>query len=240
LKPENRSLESIQRRRSELMRIAARFSRNPNEAEDLLQDALLEAAHAGRLDLDTDAHLPWLIGVLRNLGTMTARGAARRRIRESVWVAERPQDESLPWWKADDREHMGLPKDLAPSLARVAQLALSGHDRHEIAWLLGLSDTAMRQRICALRKQLKLDAKAMESTSVSASNSEISTEMQVPIPLQRQNLLFGLLRRALLPVVRHQEGMGTSDPDGHLLVVTAKKVHLSPPTRLTFGDPAAT
>lgn len=240
MKPENRSLESIQRRRSELMRVAARFSRNPDEAEDLLQDALLEAAHAGRLDLDQESNLPWLIGVLRNLGTMTARGAARRRIRESAWVAEMPQDETLPWWMAADGEGTSLPKDLAPSLARVAQLALSGHDRHEIAWLLGLSDTAMRQRICALRKQLNAHAKAMDSTSDSESDFEISSEMQTSLPRQRQNLLFGLLRRALLPVVKYREGIGTCDPDGHLIAVTAKKVHLSPPTRLTFDDPAAT
>ena len=56
---------------------ARRLVRRAEEADDLVQDALLAALEAGRSDP------PWLAGVLRKQSAMTARSAIRRRRREA-------------------------------------------------------------------------------------------------------------------------------------------------------------
>lgn len=62
-----------------LLTIARTLSRVPDEAEDLLHDALLEAIRSGRSDFSHAATLRWLTGTMRNLAAMTARGAQRHR-----------------------------------------------------------------------------------------------------------------------------------------------------------------
>src|SRR5688572_32304481 len=74
----------------DLLRIARRHSRRADEAEDLLQDALLDAVAAGRADLGNLGNRRWLAGVIRNRATLTARTAARRVRRETRWQEERP------------------------------------------------------------------------------------------------------------------------------------------------------
>jgi RNA polymerase sigma-70 factor (ECF subfamily) len=183
---------------------AARCSRVPDEAEDLLQDALLEAVRAGRADLTQAANHRWLLGTLRNLGAMSARGAARRRLREQAWMsaadaAATPAVAST--WPPSEALAARL-ETLPPALRQVADLALAGHDRREIAWLLRLGDATLRQRIAALRRRL---AGFAPEPDAGASCEELT------LPL-------GLIRRALLPVVIAREGVGAHDPDGHLLV----------------------
>lgn len=192
-----------------LLAIARRHSRVPDDAEDLLHDALLEALRSGRHDFSQAATLRWMAGTIRNLGAMTARGAQRRRLRETAWSVDRvqtspPELPSTPW--RDDPAVRSLLRALPPSLRRVAELALAGLDRQEIGWLLGLTDATLRQRIAALRKRLGTLA---DSPALGAGPSRDA----LALPL-------GLLRRALLPVARAQAGTGTHDPDGHLLVLT--------------------
>lgn len=195
------------------LRLAARrYSRVTDEADDLLQDALLEALRAGRGDLTRADNFRWVVGTLRNLALMSARGAVRRRLREERWSAERENEVTLPpllsssTSPAEWRDHPAL-ADLPPSLRQLAMLALSGHDRREIAWLLDLSDTALRQRIHALRKRLSaFEATFPTSTAASGDSHD-------------HNLPLGLIRRALLPVVRASGAPGTHDPDGHLVIL---------------------
>ncbi len=183
-----------------LRTLARRHSRVPDEAEDLLQDALLEALRVGRGDLSRTVNYRWITGTIRNLGAMAARGAVRRRIREARWVEERadvtPPTEPPPSWLY----HPAV-DSLPPALRRVALLALSGHDRKEVAWLLGISDAALRRRISDLRK--RLSAYDLPDTSREVSD----------LPL-------GLIRRALLPAVTRAGAPGVSDPDGHLILLT--------------------
>jgi len=171
-----------------LRALARRHSRVPDDADDLLQDALLEAVRVGRADLTQAVNYSWLTGTLRNLGAMTARGAVRRRLRESRWVLD----------GAPTAEHTAAPAShewlthpaiaaLPPALRDVARLALAGHDRREIAWLLRLTDTAMRQRIAALRR--KLASSALEVSTVLAAEPPSVRELDLPL---------GLIRRALL------------------------------------------
>lgn len=189
-----------------MLSIARRISRVPDEAEDLLHDALLEAIRAGRGDVSQTANLRWLTGTMRNLAMMTARTAYRRRVRDTAWSGEREGVVALPVPPTPWREDPTVAATIAalpPALRRVAELALAGLDRNEIAWLLGVSDVTLRQRISALRRKLG----ALASQPANADG------LDLPI---------GLIRRALLPVVRSTDAPGTHDPDGHLLVLSRR------------------
>lgn len=208
------TFEVLQARLPELRLAARRASRVPEEAEDLLQDALLELVRSGRQDLGTEANLAWLHGVLKNLGAMTARTSVRRRIRDDRWSDQRPLAEFPTWWTAHDRDLEAILGNLPLALRKVARLALSGHDRQEIAWLLDLRDETLRQRISALRRRLvdldrDLVGFALDSGRASSKD-----------PRATPRWTLDLLRRALLPVARYSRGAGVSDPDGHLMVLS--------------------
>jgi DNA-directed RNA polymerase specialized sigma24 family protein len=183
----------------DLLRIARRHSRRAGEAEDLLQDALLDAVVAGRLDLGDIGNRRWLAGVIRNRATMAARGAIRRRTRETLWEAARPAaDTAEPISVAD------VLRELPPALKAVAALALSGHSRREIAYLLRLEDAALRQRVVALKRRLAARGVAMPATTPGLS----------------LELSYGRIRDALLPKLLKEGGLFAShDPDGHLFVI---------------------
>ena len=169
------------------------------DAEDVVQDALLIAIEAGRLDLADPHNAAWLRGVVRNRSRMMARSVRRRGGREALWQASqfRPEHGSQP----------GMPEILAglpPSLRALAALVLTGHDRAEIAYLLGLPDTALRQRIVALKRHM------------------VRRGIAAPTELSGLNLdlAYGRLRDALVPALRRHGGAFAShDPDGHLFIV---------------------
>ena len=191
--------------------VARRYARVRSEAEDLLHDALLAAARAGREDLAVEDNRRWLTGVLRNHAAFQARSAVRRRRRESAAptgaTAHAPDDPLVGAW-AD----LGL-GSLPRSARSVLVLALHGLDRDEVCSVLGLSATAFRQRLVTLRRALD----------------------RLPVDLQREALALayarrqsrgdalalGLIRRALTARLRASTGLGTHDPDGHLLVLDA-------------------
>ena len=60
----------------QLLALARRCSRVPAEADDLLQDALIEAIRTGRADFTRPEHRRWLAGVMRNKSKMAARSAS--------------------------------------------------------------------------------------------------------------------------------------------------------------------
>lgn len=182
----------------QLLGVARRHARRADEAEDVLQEAFLAAVTAGR-DVSDGANQRWLMGVIRRQAALAARSAARRRRRETRWVHEREGEtpaEPLPVAQVLS----GLP----PSLKAVAALALTGHSKREIAFLLGLPDTALRQRLSGLRKVLGARGIPMPATTPG-----LGLELQ-----------YGRIRDALLPLLLAQGGtLASHDPDGHLFVV---------------------
>ncbi len=180
-----------------LLRLARRHARLKDDAEDLLHDALIVAVAAGRLPWREGT--AWFSGVLRQRAAMDARGSVRRRKREQSAIGP------------DAIEAVALPApwpalaSLAPALRIVALLAVTGHNRAEIRHLLRLSDEALRQRLSALRRKLKIlraEGPAGEFTGLA------------------DGLAFGALRQALLPVTRAGAAhLGSHDPDGHLFAV---------------------
>jgi DNA-directed RNA polymerase specialized sigma24 family protein len=167
-------------------------------AEDVVQEALLAAVRAGRFDLADPANAAWVRGVVRNRARMARRSHSRRQQRETSW--QRHGGEPV----ANDQGAGDVIDALPQALRIIATLALTGHNRREIAYLLGLSDVALRQRIVALKRRLKASDIAMpdEFTGLNL------------------DLAYGRIRDALLPQLLRQGGVFAShDPDGHLFVV---------------------
>lgn len=183
-----------------LLRVAQRHTRHTDEAADLLQEALLEAVKKGRNDLSDRATQRWLSGVIANKAKLLARGAVRRRRRETLW--QEGQSVRPPSPTGDDLAVIlgGLP----PALRAVAALAFTGHSRHEILYLLRLPDTALRQRLASLRRRL---------ASMDVGWPEQTPGLRLP-------LSYGRIRDALLPKLARADGLFAShDPDGHLFVI---------------------
>lgn len=183
-----------------LLGVARRHTRRADEAADLLHEALLEAVQAERSDLSEAVTQRWLAGVIRNKAKFIARRATRRRQRETAWLAERtPSDPGT-----DPTSFDTVLELLPPALKALAALALAGHTRKETAYLLGLPDTALRQRVAALKRHLMASGVAMPAG----------------LPGLTFDLPYGRLREALLPVLMRQRGLFAShDPDGHIFVV---------------------
>lgn len=182
--------------------VAGRHSRLASEAADLLQDSLLEALRARRTDFADEATQRWFTGVIRNRAAMQARGEGRRKRRETI-VRQRDRattSRSVP--------SQSFVETLPPSARRVAVLVIAGLNRHEIIAALKIAPTAFRQRLTTIRRAwLKLPPSERAQLSIDA-----------PHPLN--GIELGLLRRALLANVRRLGGVGTHDPDGHLIVLS--------------------
>ena len=192
--------------RGQLLALARRHAGGA-EAEDVLQEALLIAIEAGRHELADSANAAWLRGVVRNRARMAARARRRRRARETVWQSGQ---------KAPDAPaSIPIPEilsGLSPALRRLAILVLTGHNRREIAYLLDLSDTALRQRVSALRRHLRHRGIAAPG-ELSGLNLDLA---------------YGRIRDALLPALRRHGGVFAShDPDGHLFIVRRSRNDMS-------------
>lgn len=180
-----------------LLRLATFHAQRRDEAEDLLHDALIAAIAQGRRPWQEG--LAWFRGVLRQQAAMAARGAVRRRRRETLAaVPDHSEPPSLPEpWKAV----AALPR----GLRIVALLILTGHNRVEICHLLRIPDETLRQRLSALRR--KLDAAQAGEPLADFARLD-------------GGLSAGALRRALLPAVRlGGASFASYDPDGHLFAV---------------------
>ncbi len=186
----------------DLQRLAARLSAVPQAAEDLLQDALLAGLVAGRDDR------AWLAGTMANLAAQAARSAVRRRRREAVVAPVDAIDATPLDGSADPR---ALLATLPPSARRLALLALHGLDAEEIRWILGIADTAFRQRLTRIRKALGELPPALRGEALALA--------YVRDPARSAALQFGLVRRALKAALNGRAGLGSHDPDGHLVVL---------------------
>lgn len=191
-----------------LRSVARRHARNAAEAEDLVQDALLIALEERRDALDADA-LPWLSGVIRQRALMQARSAIRRRRREVAVSTDEaaPSPEAVP-------DATDLLARLPPAARRVAVLALHGLGQEEIRWILGIPDTAFRQRLTRIRKALGAMSPGQRAEALALA--------YVRDPARSVDLQFGLVRRALKAALAGRDGLGSHDPDGHLLVVRTR------------------
>ncbi len=189
--------------------MARRHARNASESADLLHEALLAAVQAGRMEFSRAADRAWLAGTLRNLAAGTARSESRRRRRETRWAAEQPAETAVPTRDDAREEILGR---LTEGSRRVAVLALCGLNPDEIQYVLGVKPPAFRQRLTALRRALGELPEPLRREALALAYSQ-------PRRAGETRLDFGLIRRALLHHLRGGQGIGTHDPDGHLLAI---------------------
>jgi RNA polymerase sigma-70 factor (ECF subfamily) len=101
---------------------------------------------------------------------------------------------------------------LTEGTRRVAVLALYGLNAREIQYVLALQPPAFRQRLSALRRALGSLPEPLRREALALAYSQ-------PRRAGETRLDFGLIRRALLHHLRGGDGIGTHDPDGHLLAI---------------------
>lgn len=204
-----------------LERLSRQLSRRHDEADDLLQDVMLAALEAGRGDER------WLQGVMRHRAAFVARGAARRKCREvlageSVHGSAGVGDRIAPTLdgSALDPALAALLARLPPASRRVLLLALHGLGAGEIQWLLRTSPAAFRQRVAAIRRELRKLPPCMRDA--------IADAMPAPVQGVPSDMRFGLRRRILVAAGTRLSSAGSHDPDGHLLLFKSP-AHVSTP-----------
>src|SRR5215207_6017874 len=180
----------------EVLVTARRFVRSEADAHDLVQDVLEIALARGVDDWSSAERRAWLRGVVRQHAAFVVRGEKRRRQRE-LGAAGAGADASVGAWVWQPKFLASLPR----SLRSVATLASADWCAAEIRWLLQLSDTALRQRLTALRRAL-------------SAHTEPPT-----LPAAEPPRSFGAQRAQLLAHLRRRGGraVATHDPDGHVL-----------------------
>lgn len=179
-----------------LARAALRESRRSDEAEDLLQTVLLAAVEQGRTDLTVEDNRRWVAGALRKRARFDARTAVRRKRREANSTTLHPQPSPDP--NADTSDFV---RTLPQSLKVTTLLALTGHTRAEMGWLLGVSDATLRQRLAQVKKRWR-----------EGDNGTVADHPGLDSSLDWR------IRQSLLPRTRDAV-LGSHDPDGHLFVV---------------------
>jgi RNA polymerase sigma-70 factor (ECF subfamily) len=192
--------------------IARRHARSGGEAADLLHEALLAAIQAGRFGFATAMDRAWLAGTIRNIAAETARGESRRRARDARWAGEQAVEINDAPPPGDGRDE--ILARLSAGTRRVAVLALYGLNVDEIQYVLDLKPPAFRQRLSALRRALGGLPEPLRREALALAYSQ-------PRRAGATRLDFGLIRRALLHHLRSGDGVGTHDPDGHLLAIRA-------------------
>lgn len=186
---------------TELLRYAYKVAFHTDEAEDLLQTALLAAIETGRADMSCVDNRRWITGVLRNQSAFTARSAVRRRKREAsvAYLGSLPPESAVPT--------TDFINSLPPSLKTTALLALTGHTKAEMAWLLRVSDSALRQRIVQIKRRWQ----------------QFDGRHVLELKGLKEGLAFGQIRLALLKApCRDKVTLASHDPDGHLFMATSQ------------------
>ena len=89
----------------------------------------------------------------------------------------------------------------------------NGLSADEIRWILRIEPTAFRQRLTRIRRALATQSPQLRAESLALA--------YVRDPARSADLPFGLVRRALKAAMRGGDGLGTHDPDGHLVLIDA-------------------
>jgi RNA polymerase sigma-70 factor (ECF subfamily) len=205
------SVEVCREAYRDILRAARRCTSSADEARDLAQDALVIALARGLDDWPSPSRRAWLRGVVRKRAALLLRSQTRRRRREGLPDGSGASPGAWTW---QPRFLASLPR----SLRIVATLASADLCAAEIRWVLRLSDTALRQRLSALRRAVRAEP---ESPT---------------LPAPEPGLSFAGHRAQLLAALRRQRGqaLATHDPDGHPILLCVLP-HKTPPA----GNPEA-
>jgi DNA-directed RNA polymerase specialized sigma24 family protein len=181
----------------DLLTTTRRFTQSEDDARDLAHDVLEIALAKGVNDWSSSERQAWLRGVARRRAAFVLRGSARRKRRELLAGAPLAVESSSwiwePWFLTS------LPR----SLRSLATLASADLCAAEVRWLLEITDTALRQRLSALRRALR-------------GCEELPT---LPAPEPEPRAAFGARRAQVLAHLQRRGGraIATQDPDGHVI-----------------------
>ena len=156
-----RELESLLAENAPLAyRVALGVLRNPAEAEDVAQEALIRAYRKFDRLRDVQRFRNWLVRVSFRLALDRSRSARRREQRETLWAQPelRPPVQSVEEIAASRQfeDRLGRALDELPHRLRLVMLltAIEGHSVDEVAALLDVPSGTVKSRLFAARKRL--------------------------------------------------------------------------------------
>jgi RNA polymerase sigma-70 factor, ECF subfamily len=166
--PRDASGEAVRRELEQLLtenaplayRVALGVLRNPAEAEDVAQEALLRAYRKFDRLRDAQRFRGWLVRVSFRLALDRTRSGRRRQVRETRWAQPdlRPPERSVEEIAASRQfeERLGRALGGLPDRLRLVMLltAIEGHSIEEVAALLGVPAGTVKSRLFAARKRL--------------------------------------------------------------------------------------
>jgi RNA polymerase sigma factor (sigma-70 family) len=145
----------------EIFAFLVRTTRDPEVAEDLLQEAYLRLTREARADRTPDNIRAWLYRVSANLATSRGRrlAAAFRSIAKLGAPSSTLPSENLPetgYLHREGRsELVGVLVDLNPGARAALLLASEGFSGAEIAAAIGRSEAATRTLLCRTRLRVR-------------------------------------------------------------------------------------
>jgi RNA polymerase sigma-70 factor (ECF subfamily) len=152
------------RYRGEILAFLVPMTRDPEVAEDLLQDTFIRLIREARAGRGPDNVRAWLYRVAANLAISRGRRLAAwlRVLPRLLDRGEPPRPEAEFLDRERDTElHAALAR-LQPAGRAALLLAAQGFDGHEIATLIGRSESATRTLLYRSRIELRRLAEAAE------------------------------------------------------------------------------
>ena len=141
-------------------RVALGVLRNPAEAEDVAQEALLRAYRRFHVLRDVQRFRGWLVRIAFRLALDRSRALRTRADRETRWARPelRPPPQSAEQLAALNQfqERLARALDELPDGQRLVMLltAMQGYSMEEAAAILGVSTGTVKSRLFKARKRL--------------------------------------------------------------------------------------
>lgn len=141
-------------------RVALGVLRNPAEAEDVAQEALIRAYRKFDRLRDARRFRSWLVRVTFRLALDRSRSSRRRQLRETLWAQPelRPPAQSVEEIAAARQfeERLARALEELPDRLRLVILltAIEGHSMQEVAALLAVPAGTVKSRLFKARKCL--------------------------------------------------------------------------------------
>ena len=141
-------------------RVALGVLRNPAEAEDVAQEALIRACRKFDRLRDARRFRSWLVRVTFRLALDRSRSSRRRQLRETLWAQPelRPPAQSVEEIAAARQfeERLARALEELPDRLRLVILltAIEGHSMQEVAALLAVPAGTVKSRLFKARKCL--------------------------------------------------------------------------------------